>query len=106
VKKGGYIALAIPGIKYEFGENVPVEMQPFWNGDMERTIHSLPWWQILWQRANGIEIIDLSEMACCNQAWQEWLGAYHPIVAANDIKMMEAEGGNYFNLIQLIAKII
>ncbi|MGL5512321.1 MAG: SAM-dependent methyltransferase, partial [Sporomusa sp.] len=29
VKKGGYIAIAIPGIKYEFGENVPDEMKPF-----------------------------------------------------------------------------
>ena len=105
VKKGGYIAVAIPGLKYEFGKNVPAELQPFWNGEMERTLHSLDWWKDLWKRAEGIEMVDSREMACCRQSWEEWLTAYHPIVA-EDIKMMAAEGGKYFNLVQLIAKVI
>ncbi len=105
IKKGGYIAVAIPGLKYEFGENVPVEMQPFWNSEMERTLHCLDWWKDLWKKADGIEMTDIREMGCCEQAWEEWLSGYNP-VAADDIKMMEAEGGKYFNLIQLIAKII
>ena len=105
VKKGGYIAVAIPGLKYEFGKNVPAELQPFWNGEMERTLHSLDWWKDLWKKAEGIEMADSREMACCRQAWEEWLTAYHPIVA-EDIKMMAAEGGKYFNLVQLIAKVI
>jgi cyclopropane fatty-acyl-phospholipid synthase-like methyltransferase len=105
VKKDGYIAVAIPGLKYEFGKNVPNEMQPFWNGEMERTLHSLNWWKDLWKRTEGIEMVDSREMVCCRQAWKEWQTGYHPIVA-EDIKMMEAEGGKYFNLIQLIAKVI
>ena len=105
VKKGGYIAVAIPGLKYEFGKNVPAELQPFWNGEMARTLHSLEWWKALWARAGGIEMVDSREMACCRQAWQEWLTGYHPVVA-EDIKMMAAEGGKYFNLLQLIAKVI
>lgn len=105
VKKGGYIAVAIPGLKYEFGKNVPAELQPFWNGEMERTLHSLDWWKDLWKRAEGIEMVDSREMACCRQSWEEWLTAYHPIVA-EDIRMMAAEGGKYFNLVQLIAKVI
>ena len=43
VKKGGYIAVAVPGIKYEFGKNVPDEMKPFWNDEVARTSHSLNW---------------------------------------------------------------
>ena len=106
VKKGGYIAVAIPGIKYEFGENVPDEMKPFWNDEVARTIHSLDWWKGLWSKEKGIKMIDIREMLCCKQAWEEWLSSgYHPVVA-NDIKMMEAEVGKYFNLIQLIAKVI
>ena len=35
VKRGGYIAVAVPGLKYEFGKDVPAEMRPFWNGEME-----------------------------------------------------------------------
>lgn len=105
VKKGGYIAVAVPGLKYEFGPNVPDEMQPFWNSEVERTLHSLGWWRGLWQRAEGIEMVDIREMACCELAWKEWLTGYNPFVA-NDIRMMEAEGGKYFNFVQLIAKVI
>ena len=105
IKKGGYIAVAVPGLKYEFGKNVPDEMQPFWNTEMERTLHSPDWWKALWEKTEGIEITDVREMACCRQAWEEWLDSGHP-VAAEDISMMTAEGGKYFNLIQLIAKVI
>jgi len=105
VKKGGTIAVAIPGLKYEFGGNVPEVMKPFWNDEMARTIHSIDWWSDLWKKAKGLEILDIREMACCRQAWGEWLTAYHPVVA-EDIKMMEAEGGKYFNFVQLIARVI
>lgn len=105
IKKGGYVAVAIPGLKYEFGENVPEEMRPFWNAEIARTLHSLEWWKALWSGEAGIELVDIREMTCCKQAWDEWLSAYHPVVAG-DIEMMKAENGKYFNLIQLIAKVI
>ena len=105
VKKDDYIAVAIPGLKYDFGENVPEEMKPFWNDEVARTIRSLAWWKDLWSKTEGIEIADISEMNCCKQAWDEWLTSPNSY-AVNDIKMMEAEGAKYFNLIQLIAKVI
>ncbi len=73
--------MAIPGLKYEFGGNVPDEMQPFWNDEIARTIRSIDWWKDLWKKAEGIEIVHIREMACCRQAWSEWQTAYHPIVA-------------------------
>jgi cyclopropane fatty-acyl-phospholipid synthase-like methyltransferase len=105
MKKGGYIAVAIPGLKHEFGKNVPDEMKPFWGNEVARTIRSLAWWKDLWSKAEGIEIMDIREMDCCKKAWDEWLTSPNPY-AVNDIKMMEAEGGKYFNLIQLTAKVI
>ena len=97
--------MAIPGLKYEFGKNVPDEMKPFWDDEVARTIHSIAWWKDLWSKAEGIDIVDISEMNCCKQAWDEWLTCPNPY-AVSDIKMMEAEGGKYFNLIRLIAKVI
>lgn len=105
VKKGGYIAVAVPGLKYEFGKMVPDEMKPFWIDEVARTIHSLDWWKELWSREKGIEMVSICEMSCCKQAWDEWLTSPNPY-AVGDVKMMEAENGNYFNLIQLIAKVI
>jgi cyclopropane fatty-acyl-phospholipid synthase-like methyltransferase len=105
VKKGGHIAVAVPGIKYEFEGNVPDEMKPFWNDEVTRTIHSLGWWKELWSREKGIEMIDIREMLCCKQAWDEWhTGNWQGI--EEDIKMREAENGKYYNLIQMIAKVI
>lgn len=106
VKKGGSIAVAIPGLKYDFGDNVPEEMQPWW-GDPEiaRTIRSLSWWSDLWSKTDAIEIVSISEMNCCKQAWDEWLACPSPY-AKEDVDMMKAEGGKYFNLIQLIAKVV
>jgi cyclopropane fatty-acyl-phospholipid synthase-like methyltransferase len=105
VKKGGYIAIAIPGIKYEFGENVPDEMKPFWNYEVARTIHSLDWWKDLWKKAEGIEIVDIREMLCCKQSWDEWHTSYWEGIE-EDIRMRKAENGKYYNLIQMIAKVI
>jgi cyclopropane fatty-acyl-phospholipid synthase-like methyltransferase len=105
VKKGGYIAIAIPGIKYEFGENVPDEMKPFWNYEVARTIHSLDWWKDLWKKAEGIEIVDIREMLCCKQSWDEWHTSYWEDIE-EDIRMRKAENGKYYNLIQMIAKVI
>ncbi|MFV0351397.1 MAG: SAM-dependent methyltransferase [Oscillospiraceae bacterium] len=105
VKKGGYIAVVLPGIKYEFGENVPAEMQPFWSAEVARTIHSLPWWKALWEQEKGIEIVDAREMLCCQQSWDEWHTATWEGIE-EDIKMKKAENGNYYNLIQLIAKVL
>lgn len=105
VKPGGHIAVAVPGLKYEFGKNIPEDMLPFWNDEMGRTLHSLDWWKELWAKEKGVEIVDCREMACCKQAWDEWLTANHPVVA-EDIKMMNAENGRYFNLVQLIAKVL
>ncbi|MGL6196523.1 MAG: SAM-dependent methyltransferase [Thermoguttaceae bacterium] len=105
VKQGGHIAVAIPGLKHEFGKDVPEEMRPFWCSEMETSFHSLDWWKNLWQRTECIEIIECCEMVSNKQAWDEWLAGYHPMIV-EDIKMIEAEGGRYFNLIQLIAKVI
>jgi cyclopropane fatty-acyl-phospholipid synthase-like methyltransferase len=103
VKKGGYIAVAFPGLKYEFGGNVPPEMQSFWDDpDVAKTVRGIEWWKDLFGKAEGIEIVTLSEMACHDIAWKEYL-------AVEDDKwvqdMMKAEGGKYFNTIQLIAKV-
>jgi len=106
VKKGGYVAIAIPGLKYEFGENVPEEMKPFWKDpEVARTIRSIDWWKDLWHGTEGIDIISVSEMACCKQSWDEWLMSPGPY-AVEDVEMMKAEGGKYFNLIQLIARVV
>ena len=109
VKKGGYIAVAFPGLKYDFGDNVPTEMQPFWDvPDVARCIRGIEWWKDLFGKAEGIEMINISEQTCHDIAWQEYLASRNPSIEDEkwDLDMMEAEDGKYFNTIQLIARVI
>jgi len=108
IKEGGHIAVAFPGLKYEFGNNVPPEMQPFWDvPEVAKTVRGIEWWKDLFYKAAGIEIIDISEMTCHDIAWKEYLAS---IDQSGDDKwtldMMAAEGGKYYNTIQLVAKVI
>jgi len=114
VKKGGYIAVAFPGLKYDFGENVPQEMQSFWDiPEVARYVRGIGWWKDLFSRAEGIEIVSISEMACHNIAWDEYLASLNPCdddcELGSDkwtLDMKTAEDGKYFNTIQLVAKVI
>ena len=113
VKKGGYIAVAFPGLKYDFGENIPQEMQQFWNvPEVARYVRGTSWWKELWGKATGIEIINISEQACHDIAWDEYIKTLNPNsdnAWGEDkwtLDMKKAENGKYFNTIQLIAKVI
>lgn len=109
VKSGGYIAAAFPGLKYDFGNDVPEEMKPFWEApDVARTVRGIDWWQELWSHAEGIEIIEVSEMACNDIAWEEYLAIQDSNTeeGAWVLDMMKAEAGKYYNTIQLVAKVL
>jgi cyclopropane fatty-acyl-phospholipid synthase-like methyltransferase len=108
VKKGGYIAVSFPGLKYDFGGNVPPEMQPFWSvPEVAKTVRGIEWWRELWSKAEGVEVVNISEQACHDIAWKEYLASIDPNGEDKwTLDMMAAEGGKYFNTIQLIAKVI
>ena len=64
VKKGGEIAVAVPGLKEEFAGPVPAELQPYWVENMN--LHSCQWWQNLWKRSKSIQIIEYT-FPCLSQ---------------------------------------
>lgn len=99
VKKGGEIAVGVPGLKREFTDGVPPEMQPYWFDDIN--IHSCDWWLELWKKSEMVDVLGCSEMKCCDLAWKEWLVCDNDY-ARRDIGMMQAEGGKYFNIVSII----
>ncbi|MDQ1252655.1 MAG: hypothetical protein QG646_1787 [Euryarchaeota archaeon] len=102
VKKGGKIAVAVPGLKQEFTNGVPEELVPYWFEDMDLTLHSGDWWYNLWKNSDLVSIEDCRELNCLKEAWQDWLSCDNDY-ARRDVGMMEAEGGKYFNLVSMIA---
>ena len=102
MKKGGQIAVAVPGLKHEFTNGVPEELIPYWCEDMDLTLHSLDWWYNLWKDSDLVTMQEFKELNCFEEAWKDWLMCDNDF-ARSDIGMMEAEGGKYFNLVSIIA---
>ena len=102
LKKGGMMAVAVPGFIKDFPEGeLPDEVSPFWTP--EWYFYSPGWWRSLWEKEPGIEILGVREMDACKQAWDEWLQSPSQH-AGGDIPMMEAGAGKYFNIIQLLGR--
>ncbi|MDR1125889.1 MAG: SAM-dependent methyltransferase, partial [Deltaproteobacteria bacterium] len=101
-KKGGLVAVAVPGFIQDFPEGrLPEEIQPYWTP--EWYFYSCGWWRALWEKEPGIAITGLREMNSCQQAWDDWLQSPNPH-AQGDIPMMQAGAGKYFNIIQLVGR--
>jgi len=97
----------LQGLKKDFGKDIPKEMQPFWNKDVAEAIRSIDFWTQLWKSEAGLEIVSIKEMDCHKLAWDEYLASRNPDKEDEkwDLDMMAAEGGKYYNTIQLIAKV-
>lgn len=98
VKKGGTVAIAFPGMKYEVHKNIPEEMKPFWEPEALEMWHSIDWWKPKFEPY--LHSFQISEMDCFDQAWQEWLSCSNPY-AVEDHQMMQQDHGRFMNLIKL-----
>ena len=101
LKKDGIAAIAVPGMKYEVHENIPEEMKPYWEEEALAMWNSIEWWRPKFEK--GLDNLRIWEMSCFSQAWKDWLGTDNPY-AAEDRKMLRADGGRYMNLIGIIGK--
>ena len=99
LKKDGIAAIAVPGMKYEVHENIPEEMKPYWEEEALAMWHSIEWWRPKFEK--GLDNLRIWEMSCFSQAWKDWLGTDNPY-AAEDRKMLRADGGRYMNLIGIV----
>ena len=83
-------------------------MQPFWSvPEVAATVRGIEWWKDLWSKAEGIEVMNISEQACHDIAWEEYLVSIDPCGEDKwTLDMKAAEDGKYFNTIQLIAKVV
>lgn len=99
VKKGGVIAITIPGTVQEHSE-VPKELADFLSPEDFDTLHSRGWWENLLSTSKFLRLESVSEFMC-DETWQDWLACDHEY-AVQDRAMFEADGGKYFNFISII----
>jgi hypothetical protein len=99
LKKDAIVAIAVPGMKVELGNEIPEEMKPYWDEESFRTWQTVDWWKrMVGDCLNNMEI---NEMACFDDAWSDWLSSDNPH-AIGDRDMMKTDCGKYMNLISII----
>ena len=101
VKKGGLIAVAVPGFIQDYTEgHLPDVVKPFWTPDWY--FYSCQWWKTLWEKEPGIHITLLREMDSCKKAWDEFMEC--PAAQKMMAPIMAAGAGDYFNMIQIVGQ--
>ena len=103
VKPGGYIYIAIPGMKQDCHDNLPPELLLSWTPEQMDYMHDTAWWSDMVSECKGAEVLSVSEMVSNEEVWADWLKQENEY-AIGDRKSMEAGGGKYLNFIKIIVR--
>lgn len=103
VKPGGYIYIAIPGMKEDCHGHLPPVLLLSWTPEDLETMHDVRYWRSMVSRCEGAEVIDVREMESNEEVWADWLRQENPY-AIGDRKTMGAGGGKYLNFVEIILR--
>ncbi len=103
VKKGGYIYIAVPGMKRDCHDNLPKELLLSWTAEDMETMHDVAWWADMVGASRDAEVISVYEMQSNEEAWADWLKQENPY-AIGDRKSMNAGAGKYLNFVAIVLR--
>ncbi len=101
VRPGGYIYIAIPGMKQDCHDRLPAELLLSWTPEQLDYLHDVAYWTAMVRQCRGAEIVSVREMESNEEVWADWLQQENEY-AVGDRKAMEADGGKYLNFIQIV----
>ena len=103
VKDGGYVYIAVPGMKQDCHHNLPKELLLSWTPEQLDYLHDVAYWRQIIGQPEGAEWIHVYEMESNEEVWQDWLACDNEY-ARSDRKAMEAGGGQYLNFIAIVLR--
>lgn len=103
LKKGGFVYIAIPGMKKDCHDNLPKELLLSWNKEQLEFMHDKEWWTNIVSKSKDCEVVQIKEMRSNQEVWQDWLLQENEY-AINDRKSMNAGAGKYLNFISIVLK--
>ena len=103
VKKGGYLYLAVPGMKKDCHDNLPQELLLSWTPEQLDYLHDVDYWTGIVRQCSGADVISVKEMESNEEVWADWLKQENEY-AVGDRKAMEAGGGKYLNFISIVLR--
>ena len=103
VKPGGYLYIAIPGMKQDCHDNLPPELLLSWTPEQLDYLHDVDYWTKIVRQCSGADVISVQEMESNEEVWADWLKQENEY-AVGDRKAMEAGGGKYLNFISIVLR--
>ena len=103
VKSGGYVYIAIPGMKKDCHDNLPQELLLSWTPEQLDYMHDVEYWSRTVGKSKCSEVISVTEMESNEEVWADWLKQVNEY-AVGDRKSMEAGGEKYLNFIKIVLK--
>ena len=73
VKKGGYVYIAIPGMKQDCHDYLPPELLLSWTPEQLDYMHDAAYWRNMVCQSKDAEVIEVSEMESSEEVWADWL---------------------------------
>lgn len=103
VKRGGYIYIAIPGMKQDLHEDLPPELLLSWTPEQLDYLHDANYWLDLVSQSRDAEVLEVCPMESNDEVWADWLRQENEY-AIGDRRSMEAGGGKYLNFIKIVLR--
>ena len=103
VKSGGYIYIAVPGMKKGCHNALPPELLLSWTPEQLDYLHDVDYWREIVGKCRGAEVLSVQEMESNDEVWADWLRQENEY-AVSDRKSMEAGGGKYLNFIAIVLR--
>ena len=103
VKSGGYIYIAVPGMKKDCHNALPPELLLSWTPEQLDYLHDVDYWREIVGQCRGAEVLSVQEMESNEEVWADWLRQENEY-AVSDRKSMEAGGGKYLNFIAIVLR--
>ena len=98
VKRGGLLLFSIPGMVRDCHDSLPACLLASWTPEQLDYMHDMSWWRAMIEQTEGVEIVDMHEMACTREAWADWIECDNEY-AAGDRAAVEAGALGYLNTI-------
>ena len=103
LRPGGYIYIAIPGMKKDCHDHLPPELLLSWTPEQLDYMHDVAYWTQMVRACRGAQVVEVSEMASNDEVWADWLRQDNPY-AVGDRRSMEAGAGRYLNFIKIVLR--
>ena len=103
VKSGGYIYIAVPGMKKDCHDALPPELLLSWTPEQLDYLHDADYWREIVGKCQGADVLSVQEMESNDEVWADWLKQENEY-AVSDRKSMEAGGGKYLNFIAIVLR--